>query len=203
MQQNERQMSQMQDAAKVEEAISVILERFEIGKEIFRRCGKTSPRGLIATLAEEHGVNRDTAQKLRAMADPDTGYTKAEINRLCRDFRKTGYSLTVSHFVKLVSVPKGRKRDRLTAKAIENRWSTHELQAEILAVQGRRQVGGRRPKVVTGKAFEKELSNTLWSWNRWIELHLDEHDAMRSDVAKQLRSLQRKFTGLQKVLDES
>ncbi|WP_146409872.1 hypothetical protein, partial [Allorhodopirellula heiligendammensis] len=136
----------------VEAAIKTIEQRYDIGKDILKACGSTSPLGRIAKLAEQHGINRDTAQKLRAMASRDTGYMKSELNTWFRLFRKENHALSISHFVKLVSVPKGKTRDRLTQDALTNRWSSHRLQKEIIAVQGRRQEGGRKPTVVSGKA---------------------------------------------------
>jgi hypothetical protein len=194
-------MSKTQKNSQVEKAIQTIETRYAIGKEILKRCGQRSPLGLITELAAEHDVNRDHAQKLRAIADPTTGYMKSELNRWFREFRKAGFALTISHFVKLISVPKGETRDLLTRRAIQQEWSTHRLQAEILAVQGRRQAGGRRPKVVIGPQFEQELSQTLWSWSRWLGIQLEEDESMRSEIAKELKSLQRKIGRLQASLD--
>ena len=194
-------MSKSNQNKQVEKAIKKIEVRFAIGKEILKQCGSTSPRGVIAELAAQNRINRDHAQKLRAIADSETGYTKSELNRWFREFRKTGFALTISHFVKLISVRKGRTRDALTRRAIKHRWSTHRLQAEILAVQGRRQVGGRRPNVVIGPQFEQELSQTLWSWSRWLGVQLEEDESMRSEIAEELKSLQEKIRDLQTSLD--
>ena len=194
-------MSKTRKNSQVEKAIQTTETRYAIGKEILKRCGQRSPDGLITELAAKHEVNRDHAQKLRAIADPKTGYMKSELNRWFREFRTTGFALTISHFVKLISVPKGETRDALTRRAIQQEWSTHRLQAEILAVQGRRQAGGRRPKVVIGPQFEQELSQTLWSWSRWLVIHLKEDESMRSEIAKELKSLQRKISRLQASLD--
>ena len=194
-------MSKTRKNSQVEKAIKKIEGRYVIGKEILKQCGSTSPHGLITELAEQYGINRDHAQKLRAIADPTTGYMKSELNRWFREFRKAGFALTISHFVKLISVPKGETRDLLTRRAIQQEWSSHRLQAEILAVQGRRQAGGRRPNVVIGPHFEQELSQTLWSWSRWLGIQLEEDESMRSEIAKELKSLQRKIGRLQASLD--
>lgn len=177
----------------VEAAIKTIEQRYAIGKDIQKQCGPTSPLGLIAKLADQYGINRDHAQKLRAMASRDTGYMKSELNIWFRLFRKEGYALSISHFVKLISVPKGSERDRLTQDALTNRWSSHRLQKEILASQGRRQEGGRRPTVVSGKAFRAELEQTLWTWNRWLELHLEANPKVKPEIAKELKAIKRKI----------
>jgi hypothetical protein len=56
----------------VEAAIKTIEQRYAIGQEILEVCGPTSAHGVIAPLAEKYKVNRDTAQKLRAMGAPST-----------------------------------------------------------------------------------------------------------------------------------
>ena len=39
--------------SRTESAIKKIEDRFEIGKEILKQCGSTSPHGLITELAEQ------------------------------------------------------------------------------------------------------------------------------------------------------
>ncbi|MDA7932407.1 hypothetical protein N9B53_01160 [Mariniblastus sp.] len=194
-------MSKAASKRQIEQVIAKIEARYAMGKQILRDCGPVSPHGQITRLAAENNISRDMAQKVRAMADPLKGYTKLELNAWFREFRKAEFALTISHFVKLISVPRGRTRDSLTRNAIRYRWSSHRLQAEIISKQGRRQVGGRRPKLVTGTNFERELSQTLWSWSRWLGVHLEKDESMRSEIAKELKSLQRKISRLQVSLD--
>ena len=194
-------MSKAKRNSQVEKKIQTIESRYEIGKEVLKQCGQRSPHGVITELAEKHGVPRDTCQKLRALASKEAGYSKTELNRWFRRFRAVGFSLTITHFIKLVSVPKGAERDRLTEVAIEARWSTHRLQAEILALLGRRKIGGRRPKVATGDEFEAELSQTLWSWNRWLTLHLEANTELRPELSKSLKSVHKKIIDLYRLLD--
>ncbi len=194
-------MSKAASKRQIEQAIAKVEARYAIGKQILRDCGPISPHGEISRLAAENNISRDMAQKVRAMADPLKGYTKSELNAWFREFRKAEFALTISHFVKLISVPRGRTRDSLTRNAIQHRWSSHRLQAEIISKQGRRQVGGRRPKVVIGSNFEQELSQTLWSWSRWLDVHLEQQESIRPEVTKQLKSLTSKISRLQGVLD--
>ena len=153
-------------------------------------------------LAQEYGINRDHAQKLRAIADPTKGFSPQELNRWFARFRKEGAALTISHFVKLVSVPKGPKREGFAADALHHGWSTHQLQSMILSEQGRRKVGGRRPKIVVGPDFDQELSQTLWSWKRWLDIALEQKETIRPELVKQLVSLNRKISALQDFLDD-
>ena len=193
-------MSKAASKKQIEQAIAKVEARYAIGKQILRDCGTVSPHGQISRLAAENNISRDMAQKVRAMADPEKGYTKSELNAWFREFRKAEFALTISHFVKLISVPRGRTRNSLTQNAIRHRWSSHRLQAEIISKQGRRQVGGRRPKVVIGSNFEQELSQTLWSWSRWLDVHLEQSESIRPEVTKQLKSLTSKISRLQELL---
>ena len=193
-------MAKSKQNSQVEKAIKKIEDRYAIGQTILKQCGPTSPHGLITELAEQHGINRDSAQKLRAMASKETGYTKAELNQWFKRFREEDYALSISHFIKLISVREGKERDHITQEALTNRWSSHRLQAEILARQGRRQEGGRRPTVITGEAFEAELERTLWAWDRWLELHLDANPQVRPEIAKELKAIKKKISKVDELL---
>ena len=194
-------MSTTHTARQVEKTIRTIEVRYAIGKEILKHCGAVSPHGEITKLAAKYKISRDMAQKLRAMATKDIGYTKSELNQWFREFRKAEFALTISHFVKLISVPKGRTRDSLTRKAIGHRWSSHRLQAEIISRQGRRQVGGRRPTVIVGDQFEDELARVVRSWDRWLVIHLEANKQISPAVRKEANSLHRRMDKLMGLLE--
>lgn len=196
-------MKKQMTRSEIKEAISEIERCHGIGKDVLQKCKAVSAPGEIEKHAIEHGVNRDKAQKLRAMAAKETGYTVAELKSLYQQFRKARFALTISHFVKLVSVPKGKVRDNLTTKAIENSWSTHRLQAEIVSLLGRRQVGGRKPTVVVGDQFEDEFTRVLWSWDRWLAIHLEANEQLSPTLRKEAESLQRKMGKLLSLIDAS
>ena len=194
-------MSTTHTARQVEKTIRTIEARYAIGKEILKHCGAVSPHGEITKLAARHNISRDMAQKLRAMATKDIGYTKSELNQWFREFREAEFALTISHFVKLISVPKGRTRDSLTRKAIRHRWSSHRLQAEIISSQGRRQVGGRRPTVIVGDQFEDELARVVRSWDRWLVIHLEANKQISPAVRKEANSLHQRMDKLMGLLE--
>ena len=66
-------MNNSRQTSQVENAIRKIEDRYAIGQKILKACGPTSPHGLIAELADQYGINRDSAQKFRAMAARDAG----------------------------------------------------------------------------------------------------------------------------------
>ncbi len=193
-------MKKLKQTSRVEKAIKKIEDRYVIGQAILKACGPTSPHGLIAELADQYDINRDSAQKLRSMASKETGYTKRELNQWFKLFREEEYALSISHFVRLLSIPKGRERDRLTREALKQRWSSHRLQAEILARQGRRREGGRKPMVITGEVFEGELERTMWSWDRWLELHLEANPQLRPEIVKELKAIKQKIAKVDELL---
>ena len=195
-------MSTTKNSRLIEAAIKKIERRYAIGQEILEACGTTSPHGMIAQLAEQYKINRDTAQKLRAMANPEIGYTKRELEAWFKVFRKHGHVLSISHFVRLISVPKGKTRDQLTRDALEKKWSGHRLQVEVLTRQGRRQKGGRKPTVIEGDAFLGELEQTMWAWSRWLELHLEANPELPPELAKQLRAIKRSISRVNELLEQ-
>ena len=193
-------MAKAKQNSQVEKAIKKIEDRYAIGQAVLKQCGPTSAHGLITELAEQYRINRDSAQKLRAMASKETGYTKRELNQWFRLFKEEEYALSISHFIRLISIPRGRVRDQLTRNALKKRWSSHRLQAEILARQGRRQGGGRTPTVIKGKGFEAELERTLWAWDRWLELHLEGNPQVRPEIAKELKAIKKKIVKVNELL---
>jgi hypothetical protein len=188
---------------KVEAAITQIEDRYQIGLKIMKNCGKFSAPNAIKAEAELYQINRDTAQKLRAMAAPGTGYSRAELDMLYKKFRKAKHALQITHFVKLVSVPKGELRDELTDLAIKHRWSSHRLQTEILARQGRRRVGGRRPAAACKENIEAELARNLWAWDRWIVTQKDAIESLRSDLKKLMGKLTKQIGKIKAGLEDS
>jgi hypothetical protein len=185
---------------QVKAAIKTIKERFAIGQQISKGLRSTPPHKLIADFAEQNHINRDTARKLRAMAARRTGYTASELAGWFKRFKKKGHALTISHFIRLVSVPKGKERTQLTREALKHHWSSHRLQVEILSRQRRRGKRGRKPTVITGTAFKGELDRAMWAWDRWLELHLVANRRMRAEIARELRAIQRKIAKVKGLL---
>lgn len=184
---------------KVEAAIAEIERRYAIGQAILQTCGPSSPAGLIKDQARKHGINRDICQKLRAMASPETGYTPEELKVFFAMFREAERALTISHFVKLVSVPKGKDRDELTRQAMANRWSSHRLQAEIVARLSRRKRGSRTPTEVSSKDIKPELDRVLWSWQNWIRTNQKSFKGLSKEVEKEVLSLRDLITKIQEM----
>jgi hypothetical protein len=120
-------------ASEIERAIGVVRAYYAEGvAEVIR--GKQY--GSAGSASEK--AYRSSA---RAFATPVTGYTEAELDRVFVDCRRLGWILNVSHFVKLLTVPKGPVRTALENEILVGCWSANLLKAVI-----RQRFGNRRPK---------------------------------------------------------
>ena len=180
--------------------IESLKEAFKIGKDVLNQCTTHSQPGRISELAAKYGMTRDKCQKLRQMANPQTGYSKLQLEKWYKYFRKEGLALTVTHFMKLVSVPTRNYRDRLTRKAVKQKWSTQQLQREILKLNGRRMLGGRKPFVATGDGFASELESQLFSWSRWLGFHLEANADMEPMLRGELNEVKQRLEGIHNIL---
>lgn len=131
-------------------------------------------QGTVATEAERHGLNPDTIRKARQFADPLSGYTVAEVNELCRTIRdvqadQDGPVFGRTHLIRLLSVPK-KERGKVQQSAIENGWSTAELEAHIATRFGSRRDGGRKRRVPADVlGVLAQLEGLCEGWRRWAE----------------------------------
>ena len=180
--------------------IESLKKAHEIGKDILRQCTTHSQPGRIIELAAKYGMTRDKCQKLRQMANPKTGYTEKQLKSWYEYFRREGLALTLTHFIKLVSVEDGRQRNRLTREAVKQKWSTQQLQREILKHNGRRMRGGRKPVIVTGDGFASELESQLYSWERWLSYHLEANKDIKPKLRKDLNDVKKRLKKIHDTL---
>lgn len=162
--------------AKLEQTIQCIKERYALGQWFFQKCQSDPSCHTLKQMAASAALCHNTAQKLRALANPQTGFTETELEALFCKFRKVGRALTVSHLIRLLSLPKGPDRTAMLDLALVHNWGANYLQREIntrrVRVNARK--AGRRPRVSTGRGFEADLLQTMQSWNRLLHLQLAE-----------------------------
>ena len=180
--------------------IKALKEAHEIGKDVLNQCGAYSQPGQISELAAKYGLTRDKCQKLRQLANPKLGYTEKQLKSWYEYFRREGLALTLTHFIKLVSVEDGRQRNRLTREAVKQKWSTQQLQREILKLNGRRMRGGRKPVIVTGDGFASELESQLYSWERWLSYHLEANKDIKSKLREDLNDVKQRLEAIHSTL---
>ena len=89
---------------EVEQAIKSIKARYKLGKRILKECGMIAKPRMMEELAAKAKINADTAQKLRALANEEIGFTGEELEALFRKFLKEELALTISHLIRLVSI---------------------------------------------------------------------------------------------------
>lgn len=164
-------------------------------------------------------TNADVLRKAMVLADPDRGYTQAEVAELKARVRAAGDNFTtpnvrfgVTHLLRLLAVPKARgERAKLLDRCLENGWSTAELEAEIRKRRLHRgRSGGRRPRVGrTASDVLAHLALVCDSWGRLareLERRADESgrqaglDALPSEVAAAFRKAAAAVTKLHEAL---
>jgi hypothetical protein len=81
--------------------------------------------------------------------------------------------------------------------------TSHKLQAEILARQGRRRLGGRRPAVADKYNIEAELARNLWAWDRWIVTQKDAIESLRPELQKLVGKLAKQICKIKAELEDA
>ena len=168
-------------AERVREAVRNIRRFHQLGRDLpARPPGGRSRRetyglGLMKAEAESRGVNEDTARKARAFADRVEGYSRQEVNDLCRLLKTIqpgqdrGLAVfSPTHVIRLLSVRGKKRRAALQREAVEKGWSVSELEAAIAERFGTRRQGGRRRRIPAGGTpFLAQLELMCESWRRW------------------------------------
>jgi hypothetical protein len=170
---------------QVAAAVKAIRAFHELGRSLPVKASHKNGYGQGTVEAEKHGLNPDTVRKARQFADPVSGYTVAEANALCRSIRdmqeeQDGPVFGRTHLIRLLSVPK-KQRAKVQTAAIENGWSTADLEAHIATRFGSRRDGGRKRRVPSDlPGLLVQLEGLCEGWRRWAEVVVgDEDDQQR------------------------
>jgi hypothetical protein len=118
-------------------------------------------------VAKEMVLNVDTARKLAQFANPENGYTAAELRELCHRCDKHNYDLGRTFLMALLSVPRGAERDEFQTQMITEGWHRVRMQQELLARFGHRRHGGRTPSIVKREGLLAQLNVLCGEWLRW------------------------------------
>jgi hypothetical protein len=162
---------------QVAAAVKAVRAFHELGRSLPAKASHKDGygQGTVTLEAEKHGLNPDTVRKARHFADPVSGYTAAEVNALCRSIREVqeeqdGPVFGRTHLIRLLSVPK-KQRTKVQTAAIENGWSTAELEAHIATRFGSRRDGGRKRRVPSDlPGVLVQLEGLCEGWRRWAEV---------------------------------
>ena len=161
---------------KVQAAITNIREFYAVGKKLptLTSHRATYGKGIIDGEAERIGMNEDTVRKARHFADPERGYTREELNNLCRliatqkDQDEDCAVFSKTHIIRLLSIRPRAIRTKLQRQAIKEGWSIDDLDAQISKRFGTRGDGGKRRKIPSSAVdLLAQLENMCESWRRW------------------------------------
>lgn len=163
--------------AKAKASVHDIRELFEIGQEALRVLSTAGGSGYgedqIGQVARRVGRNPETVRKARQIADPKEGYSRHELEALCKAILAQGNIaggcvFTQSHLMKLIAVTPKRERDRFQGEVLRHGWSRKEMERRMLAAYGRRRSGGRKPRVMTDvRAYLADLEGKCIAWIQW------------------------------------
>jgi hypothetical protein len=107
--------------------------------------------------------------KAKAIANPQSGYSPAEIRKLFSACRKTRFVLTRSHVIKLITVPKGPQRQEVQDKILAEQLSTVQLGLFL-----RTRFGNRRPKAGRARDMHnwQDAENLILRFaDQWQRMH--------------------------------
>jgi hypothetical protein len=142
---SDRPQASQEDLAEAIREIRAYHKKGIESLEELRGRGKRGDRDIDAQ-AERLGWNPTRLHKARQFAHREDGYSRKQLDELCRLLREHRTILGVSHVYLLVTVP-WPEREEIQRECIEGKWSTAELQAEFKRRYGTRRKGGRRRQV--------------------------------------------------------
>lgn len=123
--------------------------------------------GVLSAEASAEGMPADTMKKAWRVAGE---YTEEQIRGWCALVRAKRSRFGPTHLIRLLAVRSRAARDRLTRAAIQEGWSTAELQRAIQATNGRRAGVGNRPRLpTTRRRLIASLLALTEKWERWCE----------------------------------
>jgi len=189
--------------AQVTAAIQQIRDFYRVGQELPPKQPhkEVVGRHIIDGEAKRLDMNPDTVRKARQFADPKVGYTRAELDELCRLIRdiqtqQTGEKSVFgrTNLIRMLTVPR-RYRKAFQREAVENGWSFRELEAEIARRFGTRRQGGRRRRIPSGAAnLLTQFKRMTDTWRRGLAeldtlLKAGERQVLPGTIEEQLRAI--------------
>jgi len=153
---------------------SVLLKKdYDLGRQIRDQLPEQGQKRYrkesFKNVAKATRIPIDAARRLAQLVDTESGYTPEEFENLCRLCDEHKYKLGRTLLMALLSVPRGKKRDKLQVEMITKGWKKTQLRRRLLTDFGRRCRGGRRPTIPRGtkeRLWELDrLCNRLVRWS--------------------------------------
>lgn len=122
--------------------------------------------GGMNSEAERLGYNPETLRKARAFAE---NYTEQQLGALCALAEKRQFAMTVSHVIRLLSVPK-EHRSKFQRELVESQWSKRQLDGEIRKRFANRMpaAGRRRASPQTAEDAYYAIARACDQWTRLV-----------------------------------
>lgn len=177
-----------------------LLALHALGK-LLRSCSEDARYGeqIIVRLASVINWRVDSASRLRQLA---TTYTASELRKLVRGVPH----LSLTHALRLASVPSPSQRGELVELLRKHHWSAARLHAEITSRLGRRRQYGRPPDERTPSEAIRELREQLVAvrrtWTRSSPIIARKIRSGATSTRKALRELVGEFRNLRDELDQ-
>jgi hypothetical protein len=196
---------------EVSQAVREIRAYHDQGRQSLKELPERGKHGAgaIDAQAEALGWNATKLRKARQFAHREGGYSRRQLDELCRLIREYRPHFGTAHIGLLVTVA-WREREGLQKECVEGDWSTSELQAEIKRRFGPRRYGGRRRRVSTepGRVL-LQLDGMAYTWERWSKIVEEEGeggasilDSLPEGVRGRIEAVSRAVARLRVLLDE-
>ncbi len=151
-------------------AIQAIRDFYQIGASSLKTQTKRMAYGRMNAEAANVGLSEEMLRKARKFASPrDGGFTKAQMEQLCKQCVKHGFAIGVSHVIVLLSVPKDRRLS-IQRDAIAGQWSRARLEVEKKKRFGKRSNTAKTPTPpATLEDAYVRLADLCGQWKRYYE----------------------------------
>ena len=117
-------------------------------------------------------ISGEILRKLRQFADAESGYSRSDLDELCRLCREHKQPWGIKHLTIILRVPKADgRRVAFQRRAIKGCWTTSQMRDEVLRLYGRRRSGGRKPAIRPDA--EGLLGQVEALCLRWARLHAE------------------------------
>ena len=155
---------------EVKHAIAKLREFYRHGQEA--PVGRNHGQHSIASAAKHAGYNEDTLRKARVFANPEVGYTQAELDELIDQLKSHKYSdkgwrFGRTHIIRLISVKNRAERKILQDEVVDRELTCSQLDRVIRQRYGSRKRAGRHRFLPTERTeLLSEIDHECDSWSR-------------------------------------
>ena len=172
-------MAQQSTKADVAIAVKRLKDFYKVGLQSLRRHPNLLRYGEMKTEAGTARLKEEKTRKARQLASAKSGYSPKALELLSMHAKKKCFALSVTHAIRILTVPKDRRRD-IEKRMIDEAWSVSRLEMEIAGLFGKRRHGGRRRKIpADAPAVLLQLEQMCEEWGRWY-FHLQREPEVRT-----------------------